>query len=61
MKTKWKVKWKGLGILVCVLCAAFLFAAHPVAAEGAKRYVVTARITPLFETVKAVKAAFGGG
>ena len=61
MKTKWKVKWKGLGILVCVLCAAFLFAAHPVAAEGAKRYVVTARITPLFETVKAVKAAPGGG
>ena len=58
---KWKVKWKGLGILVCVLCAAFLFAAHPVAAEGAKRYVVTARITPLFETVKAVKAAPGGG
>lgn len=53
------MKW--LGIFVCVLCAALSFCELPAWAKGGTQYVVTARITPLFETVKDVRAAPGGG
>ena len=52
------MKW--LGIFACVLCAALSFCDCPAWAQGGTQYVVTARITPLFETVKDVKAAPGG-
>ena len=49
-----------MGIFACVLCAALSFCDCPAWAQGGTQYVVTARIMPLFETVKDVKAAPGG-
>ena len=54
-----RMKW--LGFFVCVLCAALSFCELPAWAKGGTQYVVTARITPLFETVKDVRVAPGGG
>ena len=54
-----RMKWSGF--FACVLCAALSFCDGSAWAKGGTHYIVTARITPLFEAVKDVKAAPSGG
>ena len=55
MKRKW------LAIALCTACAALLFSAPPVLAQGTKQYVVTALLAPVFENLKTAKPAPKGG
>lgn len=55
MRRKW------VGLFVCLLGSALLFSAKPAAAQAGRQYIVTARITPLFEDVKTAKPAPQGG